>query len=226
MREPRKRVDVEQRRAELIAALQKIAGEHGPDVSVTRFCRESGFSNTHIYRYFENWADLRAQAGLPPAVDRRRLFAQHTEAGLLDSLLAAAEEFGNDVSLSEFQHHTGISAKSIYRLFGSWHAFKDAAGLHERRNPGLPPQHDEERLLASLRELVQKRGSRITLHDFCRATGISSATLDRHGGWRHFRRRLGLTTKGRRPTSDPHDPLVADLFDLTAALLDPSLPYG
>ncbi|MCA9111209.1 MAG: TetR/AcrR family transcriptional regulator [Planctomycetaceae bacterium] len=223
MRERRQRVDVEQRRAELIAAVRELAAD-GDEVSVARFCRETGFSNTHIYRYFENWADLREQAGLPPRLDRSRVHARHTEESLIAELLEVAQIEGDDVSLKDFMYHTGISPHPVYRLFGRWHLFKEAAGLHEQRKPGLPSQHDEESLREQLRELVAERGSSITLHEFCRSTGISADTVYRYGGWHNLRLQLGLSGKGRRrKVVDPNDPkadIINNLFDLSVLLLN------
>jgi AcrR family transcriptional regulator len=207
----------------MIAALRELAEAHGPDVSVARFCRESGLSNSHIYRYFENWADLREQAGLPAFVDRTRIHARHTEESLIEALRAVVQEVGEDVSLKDSQYHTGISPHPIYRLFGRWQAFKEAAGLPRQRKPGLPARHDEQSLLERLREFVKERGSDVTLYDFCRETGISPDTVYWYGSWRQLRRKLGLTDCGRRPTWDPDDPnahLIANLWD-PAELLDP-----
>ena len=224
-RERKQRVDIEERRGELIAALREIAAD-GREVSVARFCRESGFSNTHIYRYFENWADLREQAGLPGRVNRSRIHARHTEESLLAELRAVAKIEGEDVSLADFRYHTRISQQPIYRLFGTWHRFKEAAGLHEQRKPGLPARHDEESLRENLRKLVAERGSRITLHEFCRATGISGDTVYRYGGWGNLRRQLGLPGKGKRKKevapNDPNAEIINNLFDLSTLLLDES----
>ena len=128
-------VDRSTRRREMIEALQALSAEEGPDISVAKFCRRCGFSNSHIYYYFENWADLRQQAGLPPRVNRSRIHAVHSRESLLGTLRRLAAQIGPDITLREFVHHAGISVQPIERIFGGWRAFKAAAGLDEQRKP-------------------------------------------------------------------------------------------
>lgn len=190
-------VDRSARRREMIEALQALAADVGPDISVAKFCRRCGFSNSHIYYYFENWADLRQQAGL-----------------LLATLKTLSGEIGPDITLREFVHHTGISVQPIERIFGGWRAFKAAAGLTEQRNPGLPPQYTSESIRKAVEELLAEHKGNLTLDDFTEKTGISADVVQRYGGWSRLRRELGYSPRGRRPWLAAANPLQAVLQQL------------
>lgn len=207
-------VDHEQRRREMIAALKSLAAEEGPDISVAKFCRRCGFSNTHIYYYFENWADLRTQAGLPPRVDRSRIHAVHSRESLLARLHTLAGQIGEDITLREFVHHTGISTQPIERVFGGWRAFKTAAGLDEHRKPGLPPVHTARSVRDRIEELLAEHEGALTLHDFIEKTGIGGEVIHRHGGWSRLRQELGYLPRGQRPWLAANDEMRSVLEQL------------
>ena len=86
----------EHRRALVRGAGGRLRRKRGRTISVSKFCRESGYSNTHIYRYFENWGEMRAAAGLPERhVDRSRIHARHTRESLIDAVTESAGQGGS-----------------------------------------------------------------------------------------------------------------------------------
>jgi AcrR family transcriptional regulator len=210
-------VDHEQRQREMIAALESLAADEGPDISVAKFCRRCGYSNTHIYYYFENWADLRTQAGLPPRVNRSRIHAVHSRESLLALLHKLAGRIGEDITLREFVHHTGISTQPIERVFGGWRAFKAAAGLGKHRKPGLPLQHTAASVRQRIEQLLAESEGSLTLHDFIEQTGISGEVIHRHGGWSRLRQELGYLPRGQRPWLAADDSLRSVLEQLFPA---------
>ncbi|MCA9025713.1 MAG: hypothetical protein KDA86_10915 [Planctomycetaceae bacterium] len=186
----------EERRQRLIDALKELAERLGPDISITQFYRETGINDTNVYLLFENWADLRVQAGLPPRINRRKRFAIHTKEQLLDRVKQAAEKFGEDITVGEFTRETGVTSRPITRLFGTWLKLKEAAGLHKVRPGGQPVRFTHEELVERLRELVKKRGD-ISRRQFCREVGISNNGLSGVVSWGELRKAIGLPPRVR-----------------------------
>lgn len=52
-------------RESLLAELQALANEHGPDVTLYTFRRETGITPYYVYDRWGNWTNLRRAAGLP-----------------------------------------------------------------------------------------------------------------------------------------------------------------
>ncbi len=198
-----RRVDVARRRADLSAELRKIAKRLGPNVSLTRFCREADIPHLQVYHYFENWAELRIEAGLPELVDRSLATARYTRESLIEALQQVAASVGPEVRLKDFQHHTGISSQPIYRLFGNWLDFKAAAGVTGARRRVSPGSQTWETLQEQLREAVKCMGRGITLLQFCDVTGLNSTAVHRLGGWGELRLSLGLSRCGASGAGRP-----------------------
>src|SRR5688572_12038854 len=99
---------MELRRQEIIAALREVANRLGPNISIAGFYRETGITDRKVYQLFDNWSDLRIQAGLPAEVNRSR--TRYSREELLQQLHDLAAEIGDDISSTEFSSRTGISA--------------------------------------------------------------------------------------------------------------------
>ncbi len=186
----------EERRQRLIDALQELAARLGPDISIMQFYRETGINDTNVYLLFENWADLRVQAGLPPRINRKGRWAVYTKEQLLELVREAAEEFGEDITLGEFTRQSGVTNKPIVRLFGSWVKLKKAAGLNAIRPSGQPVRFTREELIERLRELVAKRGD-VSRREFCREVKISNNGLSGIETWGDLRKAIGLPPRVR-----------------------------
>jgi hypothetical protein len=182
----------------MIDALRDLAGKVGPDISVRQFTTECGYSRPMVYEYFRNWADLRAQAGLPSQADHHGRNALYTRESLIAALQQLAARLGEDLSQIQFTHHTGISDCPVYRVFGNWKNFRAAAGLAAEPKPGVKPQYTREDLLNLLRRQVTLQGRHIVLDQFCAATGVTRDMINRCGGWTGLRQELGLPPRGRR----------------------------
>jgi len=212
-----RKVDHEERRGELTAALKELAESAGPDVSLRRLIKHLGRSEPYVMAYFETWGDLREAAGL----SRRRNRGMSRET-VLHQLLEAEKEYGQPLSHRRFSHLTGISLGTCSRLFGSWLGLREAAGLTERASAGVPVKYTRDDLLRMMREQLPVLGRRMTRNQFAKAVGVSTATIDRLGNWGALRRELGLTGRGRAKTSSFAKALGVELFDEEPELFDVS----
>jgi hypothetical protein len=198
----------------LIDVLMCLAAVEGLEISLAMFCRRSGAAASQIYRYFESWGDLREQAGLPREIDRSSYTARYSSDDLLAALRSAAEQAGSTVGLRVFSRLTGITAQPIYRVFGSWKGFKEAAGLPHQRQPAVPLEHTHESMLNLVRKMLTEHGGHLTQMEFCELTGVKRGVVYRCGGWERLRVKLGHFRNGHRLWLDPDDPLHAVLRDM------------
>lgn len=89
--------------------------------------------------------------------------------------------------------------------------------------PRKPRTHyTRPQLLEALKTLVATRGESVTLDEFCRQTGISSAPICRlFGGWGAFRHEAGLSRRGKKPS-----PALFNHQQLCEMLIQAALVYG
>jgi hypothetical protein len=184
------KVNREKRRRELIAALRELAAVEGPDVTLRQFAESLGRSTQHVELYFGSWGDLREAAGLP-----RKRSAGYARETLLDALRKAERASDRPVSRRRFAHLTGISPSPGERLFGSWQAFREAAGFTAWVPPGTPSRYSRDQLLRLMHEQIPVLGPDMTRNQFAEAVGVSTATIDRLGNWSALRKELGLVSR-------------------------------
>jgi AraC-like DNA-binding protein len=152
------------------------------------FCRKAGCSEGTLVSQFGSWGNLRVRLGLS-RWERRggaRVFDTET---LIRDLKAAAEEHGPNLSIHTFARHSGHSNSTVYTRFGSWSAFREAAGL-----PPVAARrgYTSERLLELGRKAYADLGCNLTCADFIRSSRIAIGTIRRHfGSWAEFRRQIG-----------------------------------
>ncbi len=201
-----------ERRACLVGELQELTAEQGPDLTLRQFCRATGRPASHVYRDFDAWADLRAAAGLSPQISRRAS-RTHTRESLIAALRQAVSQQGPALSRVQFSRLTGISPHPILRVFGSWRALREAAGYTAHPRSGMPATYTRVQLEDLLRRLVAEQGPHITLHEFCRTTGVSPSTVDRLVGWGELRLGLGLMPSGSRRAAEFERSLAGEPLD-------------
>lgn len=180
-----------QRRRELIAALRELVEVEGPDVTCWQFVKSLGRSKRYVELYFGSWGNLREAAGL-----QRRRIAGYSPESLIDALREVEHESDRPVSRRRFNHLTGISPSTCDRVFGSWRAFREAAGLTAVAPAGIPPHYSRELLLQLMRGQIPVLGPDMTRNQFAEAVGVSTATIDRLGNWSALREELDLSPRG------------------------------
>jgi hypothetical protein len=88
----------------------------------------------------------------------------------------------------EFARVSGRTPVTIYQRFGSWGAFREAAGLPRRAKRG----YSAAELLEKGRAAYEAIGCNMGAHDFERHSGVSPTTVIRHfGSWAEFRAQVG-----------------------------------
>ncbi len=214
-----RKVNREQRRRELIAALRELAAAEGPDVTKRQFAKHLGRSEPYVVAYFDSWCDLREAAGLP----RKRRVGYSPET-LVDTLVETETSYGKPVSRRRFYHLTGISPSICDRVFGSWREFREAAGLKEVATPGVPAKYSRDELLRLMREQIPDLGRQMTRNQFAKAAGVSVFTIDRLGNWGALRKELGLTSRGRAKAKSFAEVMGIPLVDNAHLLVDFSDP--
>jgi len=198
----------------IVAALKERAAHGGAELTLDEFCRETGVSGATIQRKFGGWRKLRQLAGLPVRGSSVG-GAIHSRAELAKKLYEAVHLMGTRISEREFCQWAGVSTGTIERLWGSWEALREGAGLFVRRHRprrrcSLPLTPD---LWQSLEDVIQKLGrwptaeelaahSRFPLQAFLRRAGTMAELKESHD---YHVRRMARVAELRRLGELPPD---------------------
>ena len=114
----------------------------------------------------------------PPAVEPLPRGGRTREA-LLERLRTFAAARGPDFSGSEFQLWARLGNRSVYGVFGSWTAMREAAGLPPARfAPAVDMLH---KLLWAYDGFLSRHGRRPAVRELADAAGISTTPIVRRG---------------------------------------------
>lgn len=102
-------------RDELVQKLREVAAEHGSRISIKRFTRHTGISETVIYRHFDCWGDVREEAGL-----ERRLKHQpwYSKDDLLREFHKVVWRLRRFPTAMEFSKYAACTVGRLYERFG------------------------------------------------------------------------------------------------------------
>jgi len=118
---------------DIIVTIQDLAKKKGRNwLSWNEFLAESVISQHQLFNHFERWNDAIAEAGLRPLGKTGRPDRPKgmTKEHLIQSALRVSNELGRKaITEAEFTKMTGITYRSIHRLFGNWEQFVSEAGL-------------------------------------------------------------------------------------------------
>lgn len=113
-------------RESLLAELQRLVGEIGPDVTLATFRQRTGISDAPIARVFGNWRTMRETAGLPARI-RPQPDQKYSRAVLVELLTS----IGRDrpyITKREFCEENDIPMTTVDRI-GPWSELRRAAFL-------------------------------------------------------------------------------------------------
>ncbi|MDP1796853.1 MAG: hypothetical protein Q8K78_05205 [Planctomycetaceae bacterium] len=153
---------------DVVAAVQRLAAEHGDELTLHTFRRATGIGTTTIQTRFGGWLALRERAGLHHRKSYLVRARVHCASSLVRQLQEVVKETGPHLNLMEFCERAGVSSTTIQRYCGTWNKLRLAAGLPVR--PKRQRLYSELDLLFELHRLVQHLGEFPT-----------SEQLDRHG---------------------------------------------
>jgi hypothetical protein len=183
--DPETRTSRRVEREELIDALQELAGELGKPPTQEEMKDLGPYSHRPYYREFGAWNDaLRAVDFEPNHING------YDEDRLIEALQELAEEVSHPPTIEEMNDRGEVSVDPYFRMFGSWVAAWDAAGLDERS--WRPKRASKEELLEAIREMAEEVGHAPTRNEmeehgpysrqpFVRAFGSWSAALEAAG---------------------------------------------
>lgn len=120
-------------REKLLDELRTVAS----DLGVTRlaedeFVARSGLAHSAIFQHFDRWTDACRAAGLERAltIAEQPASQEHTDEDCVREVRRVAQLLGTaSLSSKSFNRHALISASTVGRRFGGWHAALAAAGL-------------------------------------------------------------------------------------------------
>ena len=102
---------------QIVARLEDLAAEHGPDIGIVQFCALAGISNATIYRHFAGgWRQLRWEAGLSPQVSGKK--KRYSDAELLRAVLRFHEHWGRMPTWAHIELALPGSESTYRRRFG------------------------------------------------------------------------------------------------------------
>lgn len=131
------RCDPERRPAVLVEKVREHARVHGPEFSLTEFCRATGMSRQTVYRAFGNWPALRMEAGLTPK--KKAMRTSTPEQAAADMLRVLMLDPQQRFTCDLYDSLGRIGLRTILRRFGSWSKALDAMFLYGSKLTGWFP---------------------------------------------------------------------------------------
>lgn len=120
-------------REQLLDKLRTVASDLGVTrLAVDRFVARSGLTRYAILQHFDTWTDACRAAGLGRGltIAERPATQEHTDEDCIREVRRVAQLLGAEpLSRESFNQHALISASTVGRRFGGWHAALVAAGL-------------------------------------------------------------------------------------------------
>jgi 5-methylcytosine-specific restriction endonuclease McrA len=132
-----------------------------PKLTLQEFSANANVHGSTLQKRFGGWRGALRAAGLSDRADQSNLRKSRDE--ILEVMKLIAEKLGNEsITLRKFEAHSGMTGGPVRRIFGSWGAALNAAGLQQSAlgkrytddecfenmlsvwtHYGRPPQHDE-----------------------------------------------------------------------------------
>ncbi|MEX0704724.1 MAG: hypothetical protein WD069_21680 [Planctomycetales bacterium] len=142
---------IARRRDELLVVKLRELAEFDPHITQREFCRRIHVPQSQIYQRFGGWNELRKLAGLPPRTGGTRK-PRYEVGWLVEKFRETRTLYGDDLTMRDFQRHTGISPTAIRNHFGSWSALRKSQGLSEL--PKAKAHYTDEELMADLHRVA------------------------------------------------------------------------
>jgi hypothetical protein len=210
---------------ECIAELQRVARLRGVTaLSSKQYNDYARISAKRLRRQFGSWPNALAAAGLGPTAAAQRQRPLTQEECVLEMQRAAQALGRSHLTYGEFDAHgkaSGgkVSAFRVVRVFGTWPAALQAAGLAS--SPYFKPEIPISTLSGDFLRVCIDLGCIPTIIQLTRRSRHASHTFaGKHGGYRAFKRAaIGhlLSSPARIP------PVIRTLFQTELSLLPPEV---
>jgi len=219
---------------EIIQILRRIAGELKTDsVARDEFHQNSGFSRRVIQRLFGSYNDLVKAAGLVPLGSMRVPGTEapsHSKAEIIQTLCRIAGELKTDsVSRDEFYRLSGLTRRTVQRLFGSYIHLVKAAGLVPMRFESTEiSSHSKAEIIQTLcriaGELKTDSVARDEFYRRSRRSGLTRRMVQRlFGSYNDLVRAAGLVPKRFPSTEAPSyskEEIIQEIVRIAASKLE------
>ncbi|WP_133305178.1 homing endonuclease associated repeat-containing protein [Halonotius pteroides] len=165
---------------ELLADLQRVAGEHGEPLSSNTYDEFGSHGANTVRRRFGSWIDGVAEAGIEThSTDGAKEIATDE---LLADLQRVAAEHGKPVTIETYIEYGTYGVSTIYRRFDEWRDALIEAGVEmDRSSIKDIPTTD---LLADLQRVAAEHGEPLSSSTYDEFGSYSITTIeDRFSSW-------------------------------------------
>lgn len=169
---------------QIIKAIQDAAQTLGVErLSISAFRQESEISQAAILKYFDNWSDACAAAGIDCGQTRENLVPTRrvSEDECISELQRVSNLLGRKaLSSKEFSKHARFTSKPVSERFGSWQNALQRAGLELCEQSKREIHLSEEECVQELKRIAQLLGqSHLTAAEFDANARFSSYRVQR-----------------------------------------------
>ncbi len=147
--------------AALLAELRRVAEViKTPKLSISQFSSVAKVHGSTLQKRFGGWRKALQAAGLSERIDGKNMSLSRQD--ILDAIKRTAQKLHKDeITLRDFEAHSGLTGGPVRRVFGSWNAALKAAGV---KQSGLGRRYTDEECFENLFELWAHYG-RAPQHD-------------------------------------------------------------
>ena len=205
-------------REQLLDKLRTVAS----DLGVTRltwdeFVARSGVARSVIYQHFDGWTDACHAAGLERGLTmaERPRPQEHTDEDCIREVRRVAQLLGAaPLSLESFNQHALISASTVGRRFGGWHAALAVAGLSPTPHAAMQEQLTSDDCVREIQRVAALLHQKhLTRKEFRTHSRLGySRILRTMGTWHNALAAAGLTPSPEFKAEIPLEKLANDFL--------------
>ncbi len=205
-------------REKLLNKLRTVASDLGVTrLAEDKFVARSGLARSAIFQHFDRWTDACRAAGLDRALTIAELPASqvHTEEDCINEVRRVAQLLdAASLSSKSFNRHAIISATTVSRRFGGWHAALAAAGLSPTPRAAMQGRltiNDCVREIQRVAALLRQK--HLTRNEFRTHSKLGySRILLPKGTWHNALAAAGLTPSPEFKAEVPLEKLASDFL--------------
>jgi hypothetical protein len=205
-------------REKLLDELRAVAS----DLGVTRlaedeFVARSGLAHSAIFQHFDRWTDACRAAGLERAltIAERPAQQEHTDEDCIREVRRVAQLLGvASLSSESFKRHARISASTVGKRFGGWHAALAAAGLSPTPRAAMNEQLKSDDCVREIQRVAALlHQNHLTMKEFKTHSRLGYSRILRNmSTWHNALAAAGLTPSPEFKAEVPLEKLANDFL--------------